>query len=307
MRSLLDRIVAREPNHIMANHLQIHLFEDAADHSRSIAAANRLDEMHFAAEDEHLAHMPAHAWIDVGDYARAVASSRRAISYFDEYLAEPNADRAHHGYLAHDVSVGWRAALMLGNYASAKWFANRLAAIENTQAESLMTALRFGDRSAFVAATDKDAKTYRTYEDILQGDLAGSRAAFTSAFDPKDDDPLAWAIAGRLKLLEGDRQSASSDFSKAWSLEGSQFVGEELPSFPVGELEGFGYFRNGDYRAAETAFRHTLKRFSNDPRALYGLSLALQKDGRAAEAQRVVADFRKQWQGADTRLSVGTL
>ncbi|MBV9278043.1 MAG: hypothetical protein JOZ97_07390, partial [Candidatus Eremiobacteraeota bacterium] len=71
MASLVDRILARDPEHIMANHLQIHLYGSAVDQTKAEAAAKRLDAMSFVPEDEHLAHMPAHTWVHVGSYARA--------------------------------------------------------------------------------------------------------------------------------------------------------------------------------------------------------------------------------------------
>jgi len=298
MRALLDRVIARNPTHIMANHLQIHLFENAQDHSRSIVAAKRFDAMRFAPEDEHLEHMPAHAWIDIGNYALAVASSSRAVALFDQYLAEPGIDRTHHGYLGHDIEVGWGAALMLGNYALAKSFAGRLGSLHDTKRYLEVTALRFGRRD------DLDA-TFTHYAAILAGDSAAARSS--APLDGDEKDPMAWAIAGRAQLLKANRTGADTDFRKAQALEDDQFGGEELPRLPVGEIEGFGYYRNGDLARADAAFRATLKRYPNDPRALYGLSQTLQKQNRGAEAQRVAADFRKAWQGADTTLSITAL
>ena len=310
MASLLDRIVARNPQHIMANHLQIHLFEDAADHSRSIAAAKRLDAMNFAPENEHLAHMPAHAWIDVGSYGRSIASSRRAISLFDQYLSQPDVDRAHRGYLGHDIEVGWGAALMLGNYSSAKSFASRFDSFRDTNTAQHMTALRFEDTKALAAlqsdsqAPKDERAIFAAYLAILQGNVGAARTSLLPMLTAKEKSPITWAMAARLKLLEGDRSAAAVDFRKAQDLEDDQFGGEELPRVPVGEIEGFGYFRSGNFAQAEAAFRATLKRYPNDPRALYGLSQTLLKEAKSVEAQRVAADFRKAWQGADVSLSI---
>ena len=313
MASLLDRILARSPNDIMANHLQIHLYGSALDNSRAVAAAKRLDAMSFAPEDEHLAHMPAHAWIDVGNYARAVASSKRAIALFDQYLAQPDADRTHRGYLGHDIEVGWGTALMLGNYSTAKWFANRLASFLDTNNYVHLTALRFGDLRAVAAIKDdvqtsKDERAaFGAYLPVLRGEIGAARTALAPMLTAKEKSPITWAMAGRLKLLEGDRSGAAADFRKAQGFEDDQFFGENLPRVPVGEIEGFGYYRSGNFAQAEAAFRETLKRFPNDPRALYGLSQVLQKESKPTEAQLIGADFRKAWQGADVSLSIQSL
>jgi len=312
MVSVLDRVIARNPEHIMANHLLIHIFESAVDRTRSIAAAKRLDAMSFAPEDEHLAHMPAHTWIDIGDYRRAVASSKRAIALFDRYLAQPDLDRAHKGYLGHDIRVGWGAALMLGNYASARWFATRL--LDNAGPDDrygTATALRFGDPQPFAPVNPKDPKdslhAFVAYADLVRGNIGAAKAELAPLFDPQVRNNFVWVLEGRLALIQGDRKTAEGDFAKAVALEKDQYGGENLPSFPSQELMGFGLYRAGDFNAAERSFRDALKLYPNDPRALFGLSRTLQREGRAPEAQRTLGAFQKLWQGSDTALSIDQL
>lgn len=313
MAALLARIVARSPEQLMANHLLIHLYGSAADQSKAIPAAKKLDNMNFAPEDEHLAHMPAHTWVRVGNYADAVSSSKRAIALFDEYLAQANADRTHRGYLAHDIEIGWGAALMLGSYAGAKWFANRLDTLEDTSHAMRITALRFNDLKSLDAfandagASKEERAIFSGYAAALRGENNAANTAFNAVLTPQEKSPIVWAMAGRTKLLNGNHAAAQNDFHKAQGLEEERYFGENLPHIPVGEIEGFSYYRIGDYPTAEKIFRRTLNDFPNDPRALYGLSLTLQKAGHNAEAQRVAANFRRLWEGADTTLSAATL
>ena len=64
--------------------------------------------------------MPAHYWIETGDYRAALASSGRAYALLLQL--EASGDDAEHvlRYQKHDVAVGYSAAMMLGNYATAQ-------------------------------------------------------------------------------------------------------------------------------------------------------------------------------------------
>src|SRR5262249_48425964 len=62
--TLVNRVLARNPAHIMANHLCIHAYDMAPDRTPAVACAQRLDAMTLDPNDEHLAHMPAHTWIE---------------------------------------------------------------------------------------------------------------------------------------------------------------------------------------------------------------------------------------------------
>ncbi|HTX58225.1 MAG TPA: tetratricopeptide repeat protein, partial [Verrucomicrobiae bacterium] len=61
--------------------------------------------------------------------------------------------------------------------------------------------------------------------------------------------------------------------------------------------------RQRDYPAALRAFRAALAAYPNDPRALFGLSLALQATGDASGAAQAGAAFETVWAGADTILT----
>ena len=117
----LDEAVLRaDPSNVMANHLCIHLYDLAPDRLPALPCARRLDAAVFPAQAEHLAHMPAHYWIETGDYRAALASSGRAYALLLQL--EAAGEDAEHvlRYQKHDVAVGYSAAMMLGNYATAQ-------------------------------------------------------------------------------------------------------------------------------------------------------------------------------------------
>jgi hypothetical protein len=61
--------------------------------------------------------------------------------------------------------------------------------------------------------------------------------------------------------------------------------------------------RAGDAVGAAEVYRTDLERNRKNPRALFGLWKALERQGRAADAARAKAEFDVAWAGADTTLS----
>ena len=116
--TLTQRVLQRDPQHVFANHLCIHAYDNAPDRTYAIDCAERLDAMTFVEPQEHLAHMPAHLWNELGDGRRAVASSERA------WALEPKR------YAEHDAYVGLTGALMCGDADAVARWTPRLAAAQ---------------------------------------------------------------------------------------------------------------------------------------------------------------------------------
>ncbi len=117
---LTQTVLARNPQHLFANHLCIHIYDNAPDRTPAIACAQRLDAITFVEPQEHLAHMPAHTWIELGDGKAALASSARAWALHPTKYAE------------HDAYVGLSAALLCDDSAAAATWSKRLGAIEGS-------------------------------------------------------------------------------------------------------------------------------------------------------------------------------
>ncbi|MFN2527994.1 MAG: hypothetical protein ABR584_04685 [Candidatus Baltobacteraceae bacterium] len=313
MVSVLDTILARSPQHVMANHLTIHIFEPSTDHSRALISAARLDAMTFAPEDEHLAHMTAHTYVDVGQYGKAVTASNRAIALFDEYLETPGIDPAHRGYIWHDLQVGFGASMMLGNYAQTLRFVTRLATRPHGNANlPAFAAARFGRltelKNVRAAGASDPTHFALAYAKLLQADASGAKAELVDALDTKTSVRyLLYALRGAAETALGNRSDAQTDFTKAQAFEKEQYAGEELPLIPTGEIMGGAYYRAGNYDLAETAYRSTLDRYPNDARALYGLSQTFAKEGKTLDAQSAAKAFSAVWAGEDTILTPASL
>jgi Tfp pilus assembly protein PilF len=295
-------VLSDDPSNVMANHLCIHLYDLAPDRTPALACARRLGAAAFAPAAEHLAHMPAHYWLESGNYAGAVASSERAYGLLAQLAASDPAQAPH--YAKHDVAVGYSAAMMLGNYAVAQTWAQRMSSAFDTKFDAL-TALRFGHYADAYAAEGDEfaAQSVRGLAALQLGRVAEARAL------EKRVAPIATAqgyfpqlFLARLAETDGKYDEAERWIAQARTNQQAAFEGELIPLLPADEALGDLRSRRGDAVGAIAAFTQGLDAYPNDPRALFGLAAALTTVGDAAKARSALEQFAKQWKGADTNV-----
>ena len=130
--SILESVMARNPDHAGALHLYVHAVEASADPQRGVAAADRLRELIPGAG--HLVHMPAHIYSRVGRWHDAVIANQRAIAADDAYLSScrGNINGLYPlGYVPHNHHFLWFAASMGGTSKVARDAALQTAARVN--------------------------------------------------------------------------------------------------------------------------------------------------------------------------------
>ncbi len=303
--SRLRDVLARDPEHLGANHFAIHAWEASHRPQEARASADRLARDVFAPAAEHLTHMPAHTFMRVGAYHEAGDANARAISAFARSSAtEPN---DHLDYFGHDCAFGIDAYLMSGESARARSLATTCAR-DGARWDAIVD-LRFGDwsRLAYDAGDS----------DFANAMLLAHRGAFARA-------------RARIAALRATRESVASietalvdatiarargtHANEIAALEGAvktqdTFGYAEPPTFwyPVRESLGAALFRAGRYTAAERVFRQALVRDREDPRALFGLAETLAREGHAAPARDVRVRFTAAWRQADSSLGITTL
>ncbi len=300
-----DTTVLRDdPTNVMANHLCIHLYDLAPDRVAALPCARRLDAAAFPAQGEHLAHMPSHYWIETGDYRAALASSGRAYALLLQL--EASGDDAEHvlRYQKHDVAVGYSAAMMLGNYATAQVWSARMDSVYDASFEAL-TALRFGRYSEAYFTPD-----FAYGNPAVRGLAAlhiGRNAEATATATRSIVKSSAGGYLTQLFLARDAEANSRFAEARTWIADAvrnqqADFSGELIPYLPAQEALGFFELRRGDSTEAVAAFTQTLALYPNDPRALYGLASALAADGQGAAAATMRARFMREWEGADTHL-----
>ena len=107
---LINSVLSKQPSHLLALHLYIHLLEQTAEPEEALWAADQLASAVGASGTGHLVHMPAHIYARTGQYASAIASSIKAIqldTHFAKHCLLPYA-------AGHNVNLLLTAALSCG-------------------------------------------------------------------------------------------------------------------------------------------------------------------------------------------------
>jgi hypothetical protein len=301
---LVSTLLRSDPRNPMANHLCVHLYDLAPDRRPALPCAQRLDAATFPPEAEHLTHMPAHYWIETGDYAAALASSERTYDALQKLEETPAGAQHANRYVRHDIMVGYCAAMMLGSYATARLWSQRVSGAYNSSFDAL-TALRFGRYPTAYAAPEA------SYGDPSVHGISAlhlnhtAEATAAAAHLPPDlkQGYLPQFLLSRIAESERHYGDARRLIAQAAENQAGSYSGELIPSIPAGEALGFFQLRQGENATAIATFTQTLAAYPNDPRALYGLATALTGAGQYAAAQRARSRFNGVWKGADTTLA----
>ena len=301
----LRRVLARDPEHLGANHFAIHAFEESQRPRDARASADRLARDVFAPAAEHLTHMPAHTFMRVGAYHEAGDANARAIAASLRYRADNAID--HTDYFGHDCAFGIDAYLMSGESARAHALATTCAR-DGANWDAIVD-LRFGDWTRLA----RDAGD----NDFANAMLLAHRAAFVPArariralratHDSVAEIETA-LVDATIARVSNRRANEIAALQRAVTTQDG-FAYAEPPTFwyPVRESLGAAFARAGRYAAAGRIFRQALARDPEDPRALFGLADALARSGKPDAARTIRARFERAWQQADTPLDITTL
>ncbi len=199
--SILESVMARNPDHAGALHLYVHAVEASADPQRGAAAADRLREL--IPGSGHLVHMPAHIYARVGRWHDAVIANQKAIAADDAYLAvcRGNAKGIYPlGYVPHNHHFLWFAATMGGASEIARDAALQTAARVNLP--ELMRQPGFAGLQHYWMTPWFDRVRFGRWEEI------------TAEANPAPDLPYVTAIWHYAQAMAALRQSRPDDAAK---------------------------------------------------------------------------------------------
>jgi hypothetical protein len=344
--AVLESVMARDPNHLGANHYYIHTVEASPAPSRALTSAMRLNSLAPAAG--HLSHMPAHIYARTGDHAAAARANEAGAKADREYFKIAPADSFYGlAYYTHNLHFLADSEMMQGNLAGARKAAAEVAEklAPHTQmmpmVESLITMqtsvlLRFGRHDDILAS--KEPPTDHPVEvawwrfargvALARAGKADQAAAERVALVEASAKVPAEALFGGTGLESARNILALAtlvlDARIAWA-RGSQAEAirlwtnavaaadkvpyDEPPIFfyPVRESLGAALLLGGKAEEAERAFRDDLARHPRNARSLFGLHESLVKQGRSADAEWVKRAFEEAWKNADTTLTLAAL
>jgi tetratricopeptide (TPR) repeat protein len=337
--SSLESILRQEPLHPGALHLYIHTVEASDTPERAEAAADKLETLMPAAG--HIVHMPSHIYFRVGRYADSMKVNLRAAATDEAYAAACHAQGyLPLGFYFHDIDVLWTSAEMAGNYRISIDAARRVVKAEMTYPSdrqwdgpldtALLTNLRFGKWDQVLAEPRPAAKwnisnamwlyaqgfAAANMRDFVRAnkdrsELAGmvSRKAFAGDYDRRGSHMQMAEIGlalldGEIARLNSHLDDAIANFRKARDIEQTLHYGEP-PSWhqPVSHLLGAVLLQAGKPAEAEAVYRDSLKTYRVDGWALFGLSQALDAQGKSTDAARAREEFAQAWRLSDVKLA----
>ena len=340
--AVLERVLARSPQHIGANHYYIHAVEASPHPEKALPSAKRLPTL--APSAGHLVHMPAHTYIRTGNYLEAARANIAAVRA-DERTAKSGTDTFYMiGYYGHNLHFLAIANAFAGNSRAAIAAANKLSAFEAPRIREVpqidgflftpaLLLVEFGRWDDVLALPEPAFEApltgalwhfARTLAFAGKGqteDAQVERSKFLQAAEavPKtteygnNDAAGVLAVAspyldGRLALMAGNNAGAVAELRLAAPAEDA-LAYDEPPGWylPSRNALGVALLRDCDYPAAEQVFRDELKQHPESGRALFGLRAALLAQKRDSEAAAIGKRFERAWRAADVKLEAGAM
>jgi tetratricopeptide (TPR) repeat protein len=341
---VLESVLARDPEHIGANHLYIHAVEASPRPERALASANRLAALTPAAG--HLVHMPAHIYMRLGDYEAAARSNDQAAKADRVYIENTGAQGIYPAiYYSHNLHFLAAAYSMQGRFGEAKKAAEQLEANIGTYLKDISYLDGFMPTSTFLLVR------FRRWTDLLKTpepdkklpitnalwhwgrgmafaatrrpkDAATEQAVFTDALKAIPAETLFGAnragdvlkVAGY--LLEARIAAARDNTSRVVALLQEAVAAEDALAYseppdwyypPTRESLGGALLREKRYKEAEAVFRADLARNRRNGRSLFGLLESLKAQHQQYAAQLVQREYEAAWRQAEVELRVEDL
>ena len=340
---LLESVLARNPDHLGANHYYIHATEASRTPGRALASAKRLETLAPAAG--HLVHMPAHVYARTGDHAGAARANEAGAAADQAYLkaAPPNGFYGM-AYYSHNLHFLADSEMMQGRFAKAKQAADQLAehlaphAAMMPMGESMIVMptsvlLRFGKHAEILTlpapapehpvmtawwhfargvafAAGHQADQARTERDALHKAtlLVPESALFGGTGLESARSILALAgtvLDARIAAARGRHAEAIAFWQRAVAA-GDKVAYDEPPVwfYPLRESLGAALLVAGRAAEAERVYRDDLDRHPRNARSLFGLHQSLLAQQKNADAAWVKRAFDDAWRLADSALSI---
>jgi tetratricopeptide (TPR) repeat protein len=334
--AVLERVMEIDPYHPGANHLYIHAVEPSDDPDRGLIAADRLSDR--VPASGHLLHMPSHIHVKTGRWDQAIIQNQKAMRADASYRSVSPDQAIQHLYMVHNAHMLAYAAMMSGREREAmaaaramwanipddalqavgpyfdKWMCSvydvqkRFGRWDDILAEPappsflpITTAVWHAHRAIAYAAkkdfdnAEREQEAFRKVMGSLPPDLMSGTDAALRILQVSD-----YFVEGEIALQKGEWDRAAGLLIRGAEIEDSLTYGEP-PQWlqPIRHTLGAVYLKSGRYEDAERVYREDLAKWRNNGWSLYGLSRALEQQGRLQEAADVDRQYQIAWAGAD--------
>jgi tetratricopeptide (TPR) repeat protein len=330
---LLERVMARSPDHSGAIHMYIHLTDWIDRQDLAERPAERLGRVAPAAS--HLVHMPSHTFYGIGRYEDAAAVNVRAIAADKAFVerVRPAASDYRVGLLAHNMHFAMNSALMRGDGATAlsvaeQFRAGYLAGPPNPRVRGIASAVWYSqglhapvERVLAIADPGEEQVLFRTLRHYARGEaLARQGNAAAVAAEAKSIADILGGpdaariggragtilaeiaqkvIEGRAAMLAGDHQAAQAAYRAAMEKQVAARFGSDPPLWWYSTRRSLAaaLLAGGNAADAREQLVASLEAWPNDALALYALSRAEQALGNASAAADALRRAQAGWAG----------
>lgn len=334
--AILERVMEMDPDNPGANHLYIHAVEPSHNPERALAAANRLRDL--VPASGHLLHMPSHIDVRVGQWKEAIIQNEKAMESDTDYRSLAPPQEFQHLYMSHNSHMLAFAAMMEGREREAieaarsiwedvpedklrsgsAYLDPMMSAVYDVQKrfgrwDDLLAeppppeflpvsnalyrcsrAIAFAAKKEFEKAELEHEAFQYAVEQLPEGHVMAINSAHTVL------KIAGHMIAGEIALHKGDLERAAEELRHGVVIEDSLLY-MEPPEWiqPSRHTLGAILLASDKFEEAEKTYREDLAKWPANGWSLYGLSRALQGQGKAEEAASVLARFEEAWERAD--------
>ncbi len=340
----LEAVIAMQPDNPGANHLYIHAVEPSPDPARANAAADRLRKL--VPASGHLTHMPSHIDVLTGRWDKASQQNEWAIAIDAAYRAKSPKQGFYRLYMAHNhhmlsfagmmegrAEVALKAARDIVESVPEDYLRENVALMDPFMGAAYDVLKRFGRWDQilsepappeFLPITTAMWHYARGLAYSAKGEIEPARneqKAFREAVARVPADAVfsinpaknILQIADHMLQAEidyrrGEIDAAVAELNKGIAIE-DELRYMEPPEWiqPVRHTLGAILLGAGRYAEAEKAYRQDLAKWPENGWSLYGLSRALEGQGKADEAKTVRERFEKVWKRSDTPIQSSCL
>lgn len=333
--SLLEGVLARNPDYPAAIHLYIHITEASQDPYRAADHADRLAAL--APGLGHLVHMPSHTYYRIGRFEQSLLHNIDAVAADEAYLAEADASILYeYGYYTHNIHFGMTSAQMAGDGETALVMAKKLdeklpldmaaAApwVQPIKAAPYYAMAQFADPETVLALDDpgdalpflKGAWRYARGEAfarlgdaraameeaeaisalIAEADMSALTGGGVPALDVLNIARLT--VIARAAAAQGDYASAMEAMEEAVAVQETiAYMEPPFWYYPAKQTLAAFALQAGQAERAEQLFLEALTASPNNAWVLYGLSETYKAQGDKNGAKYAGALFKDAWLG----------
>jgi tetratricopeptide (TPR) repeat protein len=289
-----------------------------------------------------MVHMPSHIDVLRGRWREAVAANERAIRSDANYLKVRPRQGFYNLYMTHNRHMLGFAAMMVGQREKAlkamddavkgmpvSWIKENASFVDPFLCTPLEVRVRFGQWDDILAWPEYP--NYLPFSESMRHMARGvAFAAKGQTFEAEAEQALYrdarkkvaptapvgnssasvvldladHLLAGEIHLSAGRMDEALGEIRRAVRFD-DQLRYDEPPDWmiPTRHVLGVALLKAGRPAEAEEVYRQDLRKLPMNGWALAGLSTALERQGKKAEAARTKAAFERIWASADTMIT----